>query len=450
MPARKTCFLVMPFRVKPTGLEVGTGPESVDFDRLFQLAIEPALNELGYDIDRADQDAGALIIKEMIERIAYSDLVVADVSIPNGNVYYEVGIRHAARDRGCVMIAADWSEQLFDVDQMRRVVYPLADGGVSADVAEKAKQVLIEQIPALADGKSPFFDTVKHEPVSPDGYEGLEVFREHTRTVNGLLGRFRSIDEYPEEERKVKARELRDEIMAAEEVPDTIRTDVISLLRDNAEWTDVVEYIETLDETLRADRWVEEQRLLAGSKSGDVEDAIGALLLLIEKQGQTAERCGLLGGRHKRLWRKYRDEGDEKMAKKNLAAAIKAYQDGMRADLNDYYASSNLPLLLRARGRRNDPAEATFISRLVVEQAERALRVDENDPWVRQTLLGAAFDAGDAEKAEELAERIEDEGAVSWNLESTLADLRDRASNIQDPEAADRLEAVVEQLEDLI
>jgi len=71
----------MPFRTKPTGLKPDQGPETVDFDRLFSVILEPALNELGYDVKRADQDAGALIIKEMIERLAYSDLVVADVSI---------------------------------------------------------------------------------------------------------------------------------------------------------------------------------------------------------------------------------------------------------------------------------------------------------------------------------------------------------------------------------
>ncbi len=192
--ARKTCFLVMPFRVKPTGLKADQGPGTVDFDRLFRLALEPALHELGYEVERADQDAGSLIIKEMIERLAYSDLVVADVSIPNGNVYYEVGIRHACRDRGCVMVSADWSAQLFDVDQMRRVVYPLSDGEVGDETAKKAKAALIKGIPGLATGMSPFFDTVKHKPVDPEGFEGLEVFREHTRRINLLLGRFQAID----------------------------------------------------------------------------------------------------------------------------------------------------------------------------------------------------------------------------------------------------------------
>ena len=55
------------------------------------------IKELGYEPVRADQDTGALIITQMLERLYFADLVLADMTIPNGNVYYEVGIRHAAQ-----------------------------------------------------------------------------------------------------------------------------------------------------------------------------------------------------------------------------------------------------------------------------------------------------------------------------------------------------------------
>ena len=448
--AQKTCFLVMPFREKPTGLKANKGPEKVDFDRLFRMALEPALNALGYDVDRADQDTGSLIIKEMIERLAYADLIVADMSIPNGNVYYEVGIRHACRDRGCVMIAADWSSQLFDVDQMRRVVYPLSDGTVGQDAADAVRKALIQGIPALAEGISPFFDTVKHTPVDPESFAGLEVMREHTRKIDELRGRFHAIDEFPPEKAEAEALKLRDDLAGMGEVPDYILKDLIPILRDNAGWEAVVNYIDSLDGVLRDDRWVQEQRLLALSDSGDIEQSVGALEQLIERHGKTAERCGLLGGRQKRLWRKYREEGNQKTARKKLVSAINAYEAGMQADLNDYYPSSNLPSLLRARGRPLDIERARFISALVVEQVERSLNENDKDEWARPTLLGAAFDAGDVDKAEELADRIEDEGPVRWKLESTLSDLRDRARLAEDAQTREALEAVVERLQELV
>jgi len=268
--------------------------------------------------------------------------------------------------------------------------------------------------------------------------------------VDELRARFHAIGEFSEEKAKAEALQLCGELSSMQEIPDSLRKDLIPILRDNAGWEAVVKYIGTLDDTLRDDRWVEEQRLLALSDSGNVEQAIGALQLLIEKHGKTAERCGLLGGRQKRLWRKYREEGDEKMSKRKLADAITAYQDGMRADLNDYYPSSNLPALLRARGRGSDVERARFIGALVVEQVERSLKAADNDEWARPTLLGAAFDAGDVEKAKELANRIEDEGAAKWKLESTLADLRDRAKLAEEAKDIETLEAVVERLEGLV
>ncbi len=96
---RPICFMIMPYSTKPTGAPPGA-PDKVNFDRLWEGALRPAIDQAGYEPVRANEDIGALIINEMIERLAISDLVLADVSIPNGNVYYEVGIRHAAKRQG--------------------------------------------------------------------------------------------------------------------------------------------------------------------------------------------------------------------------------------------------------------------------------------------------------------------------------------------------------------
>src|SRR5215469_10811740 len=95
---RPICFMVMPYSTKFTGTPAPAGaPDKINFDRLWDAALRPAIDAAGYEPVRASEDIGALFINEMIERLAISDLVLADVSIPNGNVYYEVGIRHAAQ-----------------------------------------------------------------------------------------------------------------------------------------------------------------------------------------------------------------------------------------------------------------------------------------------------------------------------------------------------------------
>jgi len=80
---RPICFMVMPFGVKPTGLGPGEGPARVDFQALWFDVIEPAISDLGYEPVRADEELGALIIVDMIQWLAISDLVIADISTAN-------------------------------------------------------------------------------------------------------------------------------------------------------------------------------------------------------------------------------------------------------------------------------------------------------------------------------------------------------------------------------
>jgi len=70
------------------------------------------------------------------------------------------GVRHAAREKGCVLLAADWSKQLFDVAQMRTIRYPLADGEVGEAAAQAIRAAIKPKIEALAKGGSPVFESI--------------------------------------------------------------------------------------------------------------------------------------------------------------------------------------------------------------------------------------------------------------------------------------------------
>ena len=125
------CLMIMPCGKKPTQADPSVGVANVDFDALWDRAYVPVIEALGYEPVRADQDTGAMIITKMIEQLYFADLVLADMTIPNGNVYYEVGVRLAAKEVGCVLLASDWSKALFDVAQMRTVRYPLPEGAIT-------------------------------------------------------------------------------------------------------------------------------------------------------------------------------------------------------------------------------------------------------------------------------------------------------------------------------
>src|SRR5215813_1290243 len=143
------CFMIIPYGRKPTEAPVGQGVAEVDFNALWDRAFVPVIETLGYEPVRADQDTGALIVNQMFERLYFADLVLADMTIPNGNVYYEVGIRHAAKEKGCVLLAADWSRQLFDVTQMRTVRYPLPEGMITEQTAKGIHAAVTDKIRSL-------------------------------------------------------------------------------------------------------------------------------------------------------------------------------------------------------------------------------------------------------------------------------------------------------------
>lgn len=433
--------MIMPYGLKATGAPADSGaPDKIDFDRLWDAALRKAIDDAGYEPVRANEDIGALIIHEMIERLAISDLVLADVSIPNGNVYYEVGIRHAAQRHGCMMTAAKWAKPLFDIDQMRQIRYPLDAQSVSDDTAAEIRRIVAEAIPRMRDGASPFYQVFPDYPV----YDAarLQAFRTTLEQLSQFQGEILGVRATSGPARRTKALELRDRYYGGGPVQSGVAIELLYTLRDCTDWETTLEFIEKLPENLRNTPLVQEQRALALSKSGDHDQAIGALQELIRSSGATSERHGLLGGRYKKKWNQSKDPVD-------LDRAIASYEAGMKADLNDYFPSCNLPRLYRTRGRRADEEKARVAAAVAMTACERARARNAGDEWLKPTLFGAAFDAGDVGKAEELAEQIVVDGPASWKLATTLADCRVAAQLQPDParsellEIATRLEALL-------
>ena len=119
----------------------------------------------------------------------------------------------------------------------------------------------------------------------------------------------------------------------------------------------------------------------------------------------------------------------------------------MELDYNQYYCSSNLPLLLRARAGKDDYERAEIIQHFVLAACDRALKRGEYDEWLRPTLLGAAFGTQNTQKAIELADLVEQEGAVIWQLKSTLANLEIEVEHITEPSTQEEFKTIFNRLE---
>jgi tetratricopeptide (TPR) repeat protein len=422
-PPRPLCFMVMPFGSKAVVPPADNGVAAIDFDALWTKAFEPVIRELGYEPVRADQDIGALIIQEMLERLYFSDLVVADLTIPNGNVYYEIGIRHASRPRGCVLVSAGWAKALFDVNQMRRLTYPLPEGAITDDTAQQVRKALRDGAKELAAGTSPMYEALPGFPQEVKADRARSI-QQYLRTLAAFQARLREVRLTPDDgERRRRAVELASSLEQGPLSP-SMAVQVALLLRDCAEWSDTLRYIEALPEEHRQLDAIEELRCLAlsGSENGDHLKAIAGLEALIQLRGDTSERQGLLGGRYRKLAAESRGKTPD-LCRRYLDQAIEHYERGMRLDLNDYYPACNLPRLYRERNDDGDAAGAAFAARLARVACERARELRPADEWALQALLGLAFDEGDVATARDCVRKVEREGPARWKLATMVTDL---------------------------
>jgi hypothetical protein len=441
------CFMVMPYGRKATQVEPSSSaPGEIDFNALWDKAFAPTIQSLGFDPVRADQDTGALIITQMVERLYFADLVLADMTIPNGNVYYEVGVRHAAKRTGCVLLAADWSKQLFDVAQMRTIRYPLKEGNIEDATAKRVSEAIKGPIDALSRGDSPVFTSIKGYPANPDP-TAASTMKDVMAQTAALQGKIRGVRAIPKDARMAAAQALAEQSIKARTTP-TDAIALIRLLKDSADapeqWSWLADFIEKLPVDIANLEDARDTYAFALANSGKPTEAIAKLEELLALLGPTPERLGLLGGRYKRLFTRAKDGADKTDF---LNSAIDAYQRGMELDLNQYYCSCNLPRLYRQRKLNDDEVRADIVAKVVLAACERAEKLGVADEWLKQTLLGAAFDARECDKAEKLAAQVRSKPAERWKLRSTIGDLELSVSQVEDQGTKDRLQAILETLQ---
>lgn len=112
-------FVAMPFGCK----------QGIDFDAVYAELIRPALEGAGFRVFRADEEARAGDIRaDMFQELLVADLVVAELTLDNPNVWYELGVRHALRARGVLLLQSERSYQPFDIYTDRKLRYRLRDG----------------------------------------------------------------------------------------------------------------------------------------------------------------------------------------------------------------------------------------------------------------------------------------------------------------------------------
>lgn len=98
-------------------------PFASEFDDVYRLGIKEPAAMLGIRAERVDEQIYAEGILDRIYRqIETADIIIADMTGQNANVFYEVGYAHA-KDKLCLLLTNDAADIPFDLKHKRHIVY---------------------------------------------------------------------------------------------------------------------------------------------------------------------------------------------------------------------------------------------------------------------------------------------------------------------------------------
>lgn len=382
MPQKPLCFILMPF-----GKKVAGGAFAIDFDSVYHDLIKPAVERAGLDPIRADEEeTGGIIHKPMFERLVLCEYAVADLTAANANVFYELGVRHAAKARSTMLLFAEGHGRLpFDVAQLRALPYELGTDGKPENVAEMTKQ-LTEKLVAAQRGRdkdSPLYQLLEDYPNI--AHEKTDVFRERVAYAASIKREL--ADARRSGHASVKAVEDKLGPLTNEEAGVVI--DLLLSYRAIKSWKDMIRVVDLMSPIIAETVLVREQLAFALNRSGKSEGAESVLLRLIEERGPSSETYGLLGRVYKDRWETSVAEGKDIVADGALRRTIETYKKGFESDWRDAYPGINALTFMHIQNSQ-DP-EILRLEPVVNFAVQRKIATGDTDYWDYATLLELAI-----------------------------------------------------------
>jgi hypothetical protein len=140
--AIENCFVIMSIGTY-NNQDISVSQEDLKkrYDDLIKEAVLKA--KPGIEVIRADEIAlPGTITTDIITRIMHSHIVIADVTYPNPNVFYELGLRHACRPGTIIIKEKNGPQVPFDIAHLRFIEYENTSSGLK-ELANNLKQFFI-------------------------------------------------------------------------------------------------------------------------------------------------------------------------------------------------------------------------------------------------------------------------------------------------------------------
>ena len=118
-----TCFVIMPIGTQTLG---DTTISEQQLREKYDFIIKNALLKANPNLNviRADEELNpGSISNDIFTKLMHAEFVVADITSPNPNVFYELGIRHAIKP-GTILIREKVNFSIpFDISHLRYIEY---------------------------------------------------------------------------------------------------------------------------------------------------------------------------------------------------------------------------------------------------------------------------------------------------------------------------------------
>ena len=419
------CFVLMPFGSKadPSG-----GP-NINFDPIYEHAIKPAIEAAGMEPVRADGErTGGIIHRPMFERLLLCDFAVADLTTGNPNVFYELGVRHAARPATTLAIFAANQRLPFDVGYLRSLRYELGPNNsftsLEAGLLQDSLTARLDQLRKVAvEGEatdSPLFQLL-------GGYHAPDIARLKTDVFRDRV-RYSS-----ERKRALAAARAKKDVHEMETIEkdlgpfDAIEVGVLVDLflsyRAVGAWGNMLNLYDRMPVSLKRTVMAREQYGLALNRLGRWQEAVEVLEQVIAEQGPSSETLGILGRVYKDLWVKAHESDNDSLAQGYLRKAIDSYIRGFESDWRDAYPGINVLTLLDIQGSPGSEKQKAEVLPVVTFAVKQRLKFARPDYWDYATLLELAVLRSDEEEARRTLSDALSHIREEWEPKSTANNL---------------------------
>jgi MAP3K TRAFs-binding domain len=416
---RPLCFVLLPIGEKPA-----LASPRVDFDAVYHRLIAPAVENAGLEPLRAAQDvAEDFNLKPLFEQFMLCPFAVADLTLANAHLYYELGVRHAKRPGTTVLLYAGHEKGMpFGIETLGAIPYSLAADGAPVDVIAAGQSLtrgLEEARRALKEGAG----------VDRPVYEFVEEFTEVAHTKTDV---FRERVRYSKEKKQQLAAARQSGLEAVREaeksfgpihaLESAVAIDLLLSYRAVKGWLEMIALTGKMARPLTETVMVQEQLALALNRAGQGSEAERVLKTLLQRQGPSSETCAILGRVYKDRWESALKAGNGPLAGESLQKAIEAYRQGFETDWRDALPGINTVTLMELQDSP-DPARFRLLP-VVAYAVERRLAAGKPDYWDHATILELAVLAKEEPQAVSAAANALAAVREAWEPETTARNLR--------------------------